>query len=218
MTEHKYAGTIDHVRFMEETKKAIRTTDYNRTLEGGANVANLEQISKTLGVKDSVKLVEDHLEINTKALLDKGVNVMINPIMNGKLIYNNEKLLVHKDTPIRALAAHGVEGKTTVLNIGAMESTKSDVKVQNMGDWNTKNSLEAPESVKLTHENFKKLLDKVKATAGEDFPLEHIERIEGTESLYMRDKQGNEKNILLEANKNLKISNKGDLSFEERVN
>ncbi|MDO4713612.1 MAG: hypothetical protein Q4B28_03000 [bacterium] len=92
------------------------------------NLSALEKQLGVLGLIEAHKTEKDLLVINAK--LADSANILLSPAIKGNIKLENGNLLIHKDTPVRALAAHLADRKVATLDIGAQTSTP-DAKILN---------------------------------------------------------------------------------------
>lgn len=92
------------------------------------NIAALEKQLGVSGLIEAHKTEKDLLVINAK--LAESANILLSPAIKGNIKLENGNLLIHKDTPVRALAAHLADRKVATLDIGAQTSAP-DAKILN---------------------------------------------------------------------------------------
>lgn len=92
------------------------------------NIAALEKQLGVSGIIEAHKTEKDLLVINAK--LAESANILLSPAIKGNIKLENGNLLIHKDTPVRALAAHLADRKVATLDIGAQTSAP-DAKILN---------------------------------------------------------------------------------------
>lgn len=208
--QHKYNGSVDSTRSIDNAQKLMYGKEYNREVEGNSLDDKLINLNALLE-KDAVTLDGNNLVIDTNTL--GNYQIKIDPSMKGNIVMKKGKMMVHKSTPIRLAQFTGVNGKVDVLNIGAETTAYNALSVRDLSKDDVIESVDKlqPRLEEVSEKKFKSLLEALKKKAGESFPKELENLTLEYVQVYFR---GTNLNDL--SKKNLKISSDGDLSLVDR--